>query len=116
MSNTLTPSVIVVTPQTTTLDETSFETISQTLSASTTTTTGFVSTFITTTATVTATTVPTDGIFVNTTLEILAFVTIVILIVIIGGVTILYKRVQKQIDTEKNLRQIGKTIIQSTDE
>src|SRR5271170_3510126 len=111
MSNTLTPSVIVVTPQTTTLEETSLETISQTLSASITTTIEYISTSITTTTTVTSTTVPTNGVFVSTTGEIITFVIITAVIAALVAAILQFRRVRNQKDYTEQIEELRKVII-----
>jgi hypothetical protein len=103
------PGVVVITPGTTTLKETTLETISETLSASTITT----STVITTTsvATITATNVPTDGIFVNTTSEITVFVIITALVAALIAAILQFRRVRRQKDYTEKVNELKQVVI-----
>src|SRR5271170_1261743 len=111
MSNTLTPSVIVVTPQTITLEEISLEMISQTLSASITMTIEYISTSITTTTIATSTTVPTNGIFVSTTGEIITFVIITAVIGALVVAILQFRRVRNQKDYMEQMEELRKVVI-----
>ena len=111
MSNTTKPSVIVVAPQTATVEEVSSIMISETPSTGTTTATEYASTFITITATVT--TVPTDGIFISTTVETLIIVIITALVAAVVTIALQFKRVRGQKDKRENLDQLERTVIKA---
>src|SRR5271156_3654186 len=101
-SNTTKSSVIVVAPQTATIEEVSSIIISGTPSTGTTTATEYASTFITITATTTVTTVPTDGIFISTTVETLIIVVITALVAAVVTIALQFKRVRGQKDKREN--------------
>ena len=111
MSNTTKPSVIVVAPQTTTVEEVSSIVISETPSTGTTTATEYISTSITTITTATSTTVPTNGVFVSTTGEIITFVIITAVIAALVAAILQFRRVRNQKDYTEQIEELRKVVI-----
>jgi hypothetical protein len=108
MSTNTKPSVIIVAPATTTLEEVSSITISGTPSIGT--TTEYTSTFITTTISATTTTTPDGGVFISETTETLIIVIIAILSLVIVALALQFKRVRGQKDRRENIDQLEKVI------
>jgi hypothetical protein len=107
---TTSPNIVIIPDHTVTSEETVTTIFSRTTTASEIPTT--ITSSIVTTTIVTATSVPTDGIFINTTVEIIVFITVIVLVITNVGTALQFKRIRGQQDNEKNIRQLVGTIIE----
>ena len=106
MGSTTTPDVVVIPEHTVTNKQ-----IITTVSSSTITQSGAPititsSTTFITTATTTSTSIPSDGIFIGTTIEIFIFIIFIVLIVTNAATLIQFKRVRQKQDKLKDLEQV----------
>jgi hypothetical protein len=106
MGDTTTPGVIVIPEHTVTNKQIITTVSSNTITQSGAPTTIISSTTFITTATTTNTSIPTDGIFIGTTVEIFAFVIFIVLIVTNVATLLQFKRIRGKQDKSKDIEQV----------
>jgi hypothetical protein len=111
---TTSPNVVIIPDHTVTSEEIITTILSKTTTSSEPPTT--ITSSIITTTVVTTTSVPTDGIFINTTVEIIVFITIIVLVITNVGTALQFRRIRGQKDNEKQIRQLVGTLIEGNND